>query len=212
LVHCYKIQEVKPLLSIKRENADWEKIALRSHYQLETINHLLEIMAQKNDNNDDNIHSREYNGTIKIFSSKEKLEEAVIECSPLSGIVDNNDDVWIAFRPTGLKSGRSCVSLIRLDFDDNVGKNVEEIIWMSPIAISGIEKDFQTLEECCDYAVQYTLLLPQLSEKGNNFTNMYYVIGHNWTERISTGKFQWNSLNLDSIFKDWVTMEEDGAL
>jgi hypothetical protein len=206
-----KIQEIKPLLTIKRENADWEKITLRSHYQLETITHLLGIMQDESNESDKKTSSRENNGTIKIFGTKAKLEEAVQACLPLSGIVDENNDVWIAYRPTGTQSERSSVTLVKLVFDDDLGENVQGICWMSPIILSENERSYSTLDECCNYANQFLLLLPQLSDKGNNFTNKYYAIGHKWTERNSSGIFECSNLNLDYIFKDWVTISDDVA-
>jgi hypothetical protein len=206
-----KIQDVKPLLTIKRENADWEKITLRSHYQLETITHLLDIMQSESNESDKKASSRENIGSIKIFGSKAKLEEAVQECLPLSGIVDENNDVWIAYRPTGTQSDRSAVTLVQLEFDDTMGEYVEGICWMSPIILSANERKFDSMEKCCYSAIEFLLLLPQLSDKGNNFINKYYAIGHKWTERNSSGKFEWSNLNLDCIFKDWVTISDDAA-
>lgn len=202
-----KMQEVKPLLSIKRENADWEKITLRSHYQLETLTHLLDIMQPS----DENESSRDNIGSIKIYGNKAKLVETVGACQPLSGIVDANNDVWIAYRPTGIQFTRSSVTLVQLVFEDGKGENVQDICWMSPIILSENEKEFTSMDQCCKYAIEFLLLLPQLSENGNGFLNKYYVIGHKWTERNSSGRFEWSNLNLDSIFNDWVTIPHDVA-
>ena len=168
--------------------------------------------SERHDKSNSKNYSRENSGSIKIYGNKTKLDEAIQECCPLSGIVDNNDDVWLAYRPTGIKLGRSCVTLIKVDFDDLKGEYIEGICWMSPIILSDNEICFNTLNECCDYAREFTLLLPQLSDKGNNFVNKYYVIGHTWTERINNGKFEWSNLNLEHVFKDWVTINEDGTL
>ena len=202
-----KIQEVKPLLTIKRENADWEKITLRSQYQLETITHLLDNMQES----DKNENSRENIGCIKIFGTKSKLAEAVQECLPFSGIVDANNDVWFAYRPSGTQSDRSAVTLVQLEFDDDVGENVEGKCWMSPIILSANERKFDSMDDCCNYAIEFLLLLPQLSVMGNSFINKYYVIGHKWTERNSSGKFEWSNLDLNTVFKDWVTIADDAA-
>jgi hypothetical protein len=43
-----KIQDVKPLLSIKRDNVSWEKITLRRLYQLETIDKILDKIPSEN--------------------------------------------------------------------------------------------------------------------------------------------------------------------
>jgi hypothetical protein len=206
-----KIQDVKPLLSIKRDNADWEKITLRAHYQLETITNLLEKMKSKKGDNQKQDPNREHNGSIRIFGSRLKAEEAVSQYLPLSGIIDHNHDVWIAFRPTGEQSSRSSVSLLQLEFDDINGENVVGICWMSPIALTNNEKTFDSMNECCSSAMEFALLLPQLSDNGLNFTNKYYALGQKWTERNSNGKFEWSSLNFNSVFKDWEIISNNNA-
>ena len=117
-----KIQEVKPLLSIKRENADWEKITLRAHYQLETITNIHQMVQVE-----DNVHhkqqpNRENNGCIKIYGNKVKAVEAVSQCLPLSFIVDQNHDVCTAYRPqlvTCEQKSRSSVTLLQLEFSQS---------------------------------------------------------------------------------------------
>ena len=78
---------------------------------------------------EDNVHhkqqpNRENNGCIKIYGNKVKAVEAVSQSLPLSGIVDQQHNVWIAYRPTGEHTTRSSVSLIQLEFDDINGENM----------------------------------------------------------------------------------------
>jgi hypothetical protein len=206
-----KIQEVKPLLSIKRENADWEKISLRSHYQLQTITNLLDMVQSDNNEDQKQKPNRDYSGTLKIFSSKAKAEDAVMNCLPLSGTVDQNNEVWIAYRPTGIETSRSSITLVQLEFDDNNGMNVEGICWMAPIKLTENERAYDSMEECCSEVVEFALLLPQLSEGGSTFTNMYYAIGNKWTERNTMGIFEWSTLSFDYVFKDWETISIDSV-
>jgi hypothetical protein len=204
-----KIQDVKPLLSIKRENADWEKITLKAHYQLETLNNILEKVQLCNNDSTTQKPNRENSGTIRIFSNMEKAMDAVSDCLPLSGIVDLNNDVWIAYRPTGGDTTRSSITLVQLIFDDNNGMNVEGICWMAPIYLSNNEKQYESMEDCCNSAIEFALLLPKLNDNGLHFLNMYYVIGHKWTERNTIGMFEWSNLSFDYVFKDWSTISTD---
>jgi hypothetical protein len=206
-----KIQNVKPLLSIKRENADWEKITLRAHYQLETITNLLENMHFEKNAINKKEPNREHNGSIKVFGSKLKAEEAVSQYLPLSGIVDHNHDVWIAYRPTVEETSRSSITLLQLEFNDINGENVLGICWMSPITLTDNEITFHSMDECCSSAMEFALLLPQLSDNGLNFINKYYIIGHKWTERNNMGKFELGNLNFDSVFKDWEIITDNNA-
>jgi hypothetical protein len=202
-----KIQEVKPLLSIKRENAEWEMITLKAHYQLETLTNLLEKVKGVNTDSQKLKPNRENSGTIKIFGNKEKAVDAVRENIPLSGILDKNNDVWIAYRPTGGEKTRSSITLVKLEFDDDNGMNIEGICWMAPINLSEIEIEYDSMEDCCSSSMEYVLLLPKLSDNnGLHFINMYYAIGHKWTERNTMGIFEWSNLSFDYVFKDWSTI------
>jgi hypothetical protein len=206
-----KIQEVKPLLTIKREGADWQVITLRRLYQVETITTILESKLSKI-NECISKQNRETYGLIKIFGTIQKAEEAVRNCQPLSAVVDKDNCVWIAYRPSGVGTERSSVTLIQIEFKDNEGVEVADICWMSPINLTNIVKSFDSMSECFKIANEYALLLPQLSEDGSTFVNSYYAIGHNWTERKRCGNFEWSNLNYDSVFKDWVTITETDTL
>ena len=99
-----KIQEVKPLLGIKKINADWEKIAIKKYYQVQTINKIMESSQNLIDPKPKN--SRETEGLLKNYSNINVAEAAVLQCEPLSAILDHDDCVYIGYRPID-KSSRS---------------------------------------------------------------------------------------------------------
>jgi hypothetical protein len=194
-----KIQEVKPLLSIKRENANWQQITLRRLYQLDTIAKLLENIP----NEDHPVEkSREHEGLMKIYPKPTDLEEAVAKCLPLSGVLDVDNRVWLACRPSGGAS-RSSVMLVQITFDDRNGHDVGNICWMAPIKIGDSTKQFASMSEVLTYSEQFVLLLPSLSETGEDINNMYYTVGSKWSERMRSGVFQAYGIN-EFILNDWI--------
>jgi hypothetical protein len=200
-----KIQEVKPLLGIKRENSDWQSITLRRLYQMETIKRILNKTQMNLSSTIHNINDRNSEGILKIFPNIKKAYEAVESCSPLSAIRDKDHVVWIACRPNDGESTRSSVSLLQIEYDDSSGDNVSAICWMSPIKISPeIVLLFKSMKDVMEYSTEFCLLLPRLNDDGNRFHNMYYTIGNKWTERICSGRFEKSSINVNEIFEDWL--------
>jgi hypothetical protein len=197
------------LLSIKRGNAEWQRITMERSYQLDTINKMLrnvssldatntvEDMAKIN-------HTRETEGLIKIFGSKEIAQDSIRNCEPLSAIVDYNDLVCIAYRPNDGNSSRSMIMICELQFEDTAGELVENICWFSPINITENTIKMSSITEVNSFAKEYALLLPYATDCGDNFVNNYYVVGSNWTERQSSGSFRLSELNVDKIFIDWI--------
>ena len=149
---------------------------------------------------------------VKIFGTLQKAEAAVINCQPLTAIVDKDNSVWIAYRTSGVGADRSSVTLIQLEFNDKEGKEVSDICWMAPINLTNNVKKYKSISECCMIAIEYALLLPQLLEDGTSFSNSYYVVGHNWTDRNKCGTFEWSTLNYDCVFQDWVIASAETAL
>lgn len=194
-----KIQEVKPLLSIKRENANWQQITLRRLYQLDTIAKLMEKIPRHSEMIG---KQRETEGLLKIYASSKFLEEAVTSCNPLSGVLDEDHRVWLACRPSG-KATRSSVMLLQLTFDDHNGENVADLCWMSAIHISNNSKLFASMLDVLTFSKQFVLLLPSLDVNGKDFSNKYYSIGSKWTERMSNGAYEKSSLNVIT-FNDWI--------
>jgi hypothetical protein len=196
-----KIQEVKPFLHIKRINADWEKISLTKYYQLQTINKILESTRQLISPTAKK--SRETEGILKIYLNRTMAENAVLECEPLSAVLDREDRVYIGYRAAD-KTSRSALSLVEIIFDDSNGKEISGICWMSPITIGDNVIQMQSLNAVLKFSKEFCLLLPQLNDEGTSYINNYYAIGHTWSERHSNGKFELSTLNIPEIFHDWL--------
>ena len=197
-----KIQEVKPLLTIKRENANWQLITLQRLYQLDTIVKIMEKLDELTINKNSHTKSRASEGTLKIYSTKLKLMEDVNNFNPLSGILDSSNKIWLACRPGGSNS-RSSILLIELVFVDNEGESVENVCWMAPVLMTHNEKLIATTSELLEFSIQFVLLLPKLHTNGKEFVNLYYSIGHSWTERVCSGAYT-NFIIHKEIFNDWI--------
>jgi hypothetical protein len=195
-----KIQEVKPLLSIKRDTANWEMITLRRLYQLETINRIRDQLLQQA--NLPKTKSRESEGLLKVYGNKLKLNSDVELMLPLSGAVSEDNRIWVACRPTGASS-RSKVLLVEITFDDIHGQNVSNICWMSPISLSNNQMELNSMADVMSFAKRFVLMLPKLDLEGQSFTNNYYVVGHDWTERLSNGMFETSVLNMNA-YSEWL--------
>ena len=197
-----KIQEIKPLLTIKRENADWQRLTLQRIYQLEAINKVLDCVNLAN-GIEDVRRNRESDGLLKVFQNKELAMDSISKCQPLSAMVDGEGMVWIAFRPNDGVSGRSAVSFIQIVFDDDAGEEKEGLCWTSPIKVNCCVKSFDSMADTLVFVREYALLLPLRNERSTDFINMYYTISHNWTERKRNGLFEYSELNTNKIFSDW---------
>ena len=175
-----KIQQVKPLLHIKRSNADWPMITLHQLYQNETIKWLLE----QTDVNEKKIQSREMDSVVKVYASKNDANNALNNNLPMSAILAHDGMVHILFWQVGREGAtRSSVSLLELKFLDSEGSYVHSMCWMAPLKATEHTTEFATIFELqSEFAKEFILLLPKLHDDGNNFTNYYYCIGHRWTE------------------------------
>jgi hypothetical protein len=197
-----KIQPVKPLLSIKRANAEWQRTMLNKLYQNEAIDWLLESTALHQshflpvDKKD-----RSMGGVIKIHSSLDDVNKSLEGCEPIMGVLAADNTIWIPFRPTG----RSPVDLLQVMFDDENGNFVQSLCWMSPIQKTTNVHHLKNTIELSQFAKEYILLLPQLTLEGNtcHFSNNYYCIGNSWTERNRIGEFVTSSLDLN-LFGQWI--------
>ena len=207
-----KIQDVKPLLGIRRSNTDWESIVLTRLYQQETIDW---IVSRYVDENASKTQSRVIEGLYSIFRNRETAIGAVLRNEPLSALILKGD-VWLAYRPTGenhfnasIVKTRSSVNLLKVRFDH--AASGEEIggCWMEPIAAGKEEEDvvnFGSIEMLENAVKQHVLMLPamKIGQHRNTlkFVNLYYCIGDKWTERDSSGQFVSYAINSE-IFEDW---------
>ena len=94
-----KIQQVIPLLHIKRCNVDWQTITHRRLYQHETIQRLLDD-CMKQEHNENQI-SREMEGVLKVYGSRQMAEEAINSAQPIIAVLDHKNVLYIPYRPIG---------------------------------------------------------------------------------------------------------------
>ena len=92
-----KIQKVKPLLHIKRSNADWPTITLRRLYQHETIQRLLNDCMSEEEKQ--NIESREMEDTVKVYGSRQMAEDVILQNQPITAVLDHQNRLHIPFVP-----------------------------------------------------------------------------------------------------------------
>ena len=211
-----KIQEVKPLLKIKRINVHWQRISLTKYYQSQAIDKIMNSTKQLI--SPSIIKSRENEGLLKIYINRKLAEDDVQNCEPLSAVVSKNNRVYIGYRPLEKKT-RSVLTLVEIVFDDSNGSEVSNMCWMSPIKMGEKEMKMKSIASVVTFAKEFCLLLPQMNNEGTSFINNYYAIGHKWSERQKNGKFELSTLNISlELFHDWYpctteeTIEETNSL
>ena len=184
-----KIQQLKPLLSIKRSNTDWTRIALRKIHQHNTLVWML-------DNLDEATgivrKGREFDSMIRIYKNRTDLMENCSNNNVLIGILGKDGCVWIGYRPVDEESGntRVQVKLSKIDFSDENGGHSKNGCWFAPITLTNESQLFDNMESVArTFLQEVVLLLPQMSVDSSTFMPKYYCIGHLWTERQSSGKF-----------------------
>ena len=94
-----KIQQVKPLLHIKRSNVDWQTITLRRLYQHETIQRLLDDCMKQEQH--ENQTSRQMEGVVKVYGSLQMAEEAIYSAEPITAVLDHKNVLYIPYCPIG---------------------------------------------------------------------------------------------------------------
>ena len=204
-----KVQPIRPLMSLKRSNADWEIISLRRIQQHEAIQWLLgslsiDIAKKK---------SREMDGVLHYFKNKNAVAQHIAKNRPMVGVLDKGNTIWIPYRPltkdyptetTERTITRASVDLVALKFDDTCGENVSGMCWMSPISVSDEIKCFDDPFTLRDTLIsQYVLMLPRMNVDGKTFCNFYYCVGHRWTERKSSGDFTKSEID-QQPFSKWL--------
>jgi hypothetical protein len=89
ILHEKKIQQVKPLLGIKRQNTDWATIVLRRLYQNETLKRLLEVKRPSEQSKEPDI----LEGAVKVYKSREEVDKALKSNLPLSALKLGNNSI-----------------------------------------------------------------------------------------------------------------------
>ena len=184
-----KIQQVKPLLSIKRATADWNTITLRKLYQHDTLNWM---MGRLDEEDGVTKQTRDAESLVKIFKSRQTMEEDCRDNSILCAILGKDGSVYLPFRPIGEERGntRRLVKLVRISFDDSKGEWTTTRCWTAPITIEEQCMLYESITKVKeDVMEEILLLLPQLSKHSGKFMNKYYAVGHLWRERMSDGEF-----------------------
>ena len=195
-----KIQEVKPLLFIKREYANWQVITLRRLYQHETIK---KILAKIPNNTKNMGQTKDTGGYLKVYSNKIKLMESVNNFEPLSGMLDNNNQLWVACRPSGTSSSRSGITIIEVMFNDKSGAEVQKMCWVAPLLVTETCMHYSSISELMSVVKQYVLFLPLMDTDGQIFINKYYAVGHEWTERTSNNTFKSSIMSIE-LYNEWL--------
>jgi len=86
------------------------------------------------------------------------------------------------------------IALQKLEFDDDKGNIICDLIYVAPVLISSIHDHmdsidssliFQSLKDLDEFVDQYVLMLPLMeNDENNTMINMFYTVGSKWTERI----------------------------
>ena len=95
----HKIEQVKPLLHIKRSNVDWQTITLRWLYQHKTIQRLLDDCMKEEQN--ENQTSRQMEGALKVYGSCQMAEEAMNSAQPITAVLDHKNVLYIPYSLIG---------------------------------------------------------------------------------------------------------------
>ena len=187
-----KIQQVKPLLGIKRSTADWTRITLRRLYQYDTLQWMHTTM-EEGDDGECMRAKRGRDSLIKIYNSRKDMLEDVAINNVLTAIRSNDNGLYLAFRPIGESEGNSRiqVKIIQIEFDDRNGKWNHSRCWTSPIKLGGNSILFESMSQLKkDRILEIVLMLPELCPNMGRFINQYYCIGNLWTERNEDGEFR----------------------
>ena len=174
-----KIQQVKPLLHIKRSNSDWQTITLRWLYQHKTIQRLLDDCMREEQN--ENQTSREMEGELKVYGSRQMAEEVILHNQSITAVLDNKNLLHIPYRPIGrANTTRSSVDLMEIRCDDNEGTMIQDLYFVCPIHSTNNIITFESIYLIKpNFIKEFVLMLPTLNkDNGQDFMNNYYCVGH----------------------------------
>ena len=179
----HKIQQVKPLLHIKRSNADWQTITLPWLYQHKTIQRLLDDCMKEEQN--ENQTSRQMEGAQKVYGSCQMAEEANHSAQQITAVLDQKNLLYIPYHPIGrANTTRSSVDFMEIQCDDNEGTMIQNLCWVCPIHSTNNIISFESIYSIkSNFIKEFALMLPTLNEDNRqDFMNNYYCVGHTWTE------------------------------
>ena len=133
----------------------------------------------------ENRTSREMEGALKVYGSRQMAEEAILHNQPITAILDHKDILHIPYCPTGrANTTRSSVDLMEIRCHDNEGAMIQNICWVCPFHSTNNILTFKSLYPIkSNFIKEFVLMLPTLNEdNGQDFMNNYYCMGHTWTE------------------------------
>ena len=170
----HKIQQVKPLLHIKRSNVDWQTITLPRLYQHKIIQRLLDDCMKQEQN--ENQSSRQMEGALKVYGSRQMAEKAINSAQPIIAVLDHKNVLYIPYRPIGrANTTRSSVDLMEIKCDDNEGTMIQNLCWVCPIHSTKNITPFESIYSIkSNFIKEFVLMLPTLNEdNGQVFINNY---------------------------------------
>ena len=159
----------------------------------------------------ENQTSRQIEGAVKVYGSRQMAEEAIYSAEPITAVLDHKNVLYIPYRPIGrANTTRSSVDLMEIKCDDNEGTMIQNLCWVCPIHSTNNITPFESIYLIkSNFIKEFVLMLPTLNEdNGQDFMNNYYCVGHTWTERNEEGKFLPTPIN-KNIFSDCYEDDDD---
>ena len=159
----------------------------------------------------ENPTSRQMEGAVKVYGSRQMAEEAIYSAQPMTAVLDHKNVLYIPYRPIGrATTTRSSVDLMEIKCDDNEGTMIQNLCWVCPIQPTNNITHCESIHSIkSNFIKEFVLMLPTLDQdNGKDFINNYYCVGHTWTERNEEGNFIPTPIN-KNIFRDWYDYDKD---
>ena len=81
-----------------------------------------------------NIESREMEGTVKVYGSRQIAEDVILQNQPITAVLDHQNRLHIPYRPIGrANTTRSSIDLLEIKCEDDKGTMIQELCWICPI-------------------------------------------------------------------------------
>ena len=155
--------------------------------------------------NNDNQTSREMEGVLKVYGSRQMAKDAILHNQPNTGILDHNNILHIPYCPiVQVNTMQSSADLMEIQCDYKGGTMIQDLCWVCPIHSTSNIITFESLYLIkSKFIKEFVLMLPTLNQdNGQDLFSNYYCVGHTWRERKNEGKFIPTQIN-SNIFMDW---------
>ena len=206
-----KIQQVKPLMGIRRKNAAWQKLALQKIYTSDSINWLIKRLPETKRNES----SMRQSSLYRVYKDKNDAMRAVTGGGAIS-MYESKGGIYILYRPIGEEnSTRSSYGFMKISLDDAKGE-YKFGCWFSALGCCKTEKNTMVADvaDLPGLITKNILALPMMGndpsstnqEKGCITTSKFYLISDDWDERVSGGHFIKSHIT-DSLFNSWIEHE-----